>query len=297
MTRPRLRPAGSGGGSGRVTLRGVPGRSLSWRAGWADTLWFPALPRSFASRVQAVDTSSMTEEELKKHKEREKKRAKKARAKARKAAEKAEGGGEAEGAAEQLAGVSLESKDEGEGEGEGAAGGAGKKKKKKKKGKGGLKQTLPPTVPVARFYPDGVFPEGQVVEYKDDNLWRTTSEEKRELERLEADIYNDVRQAAEVHREVSDLDCAGRSRSSAVRSVSDFAGWHGTVWYSSQGLNPPIRTHELSWLMIVFVGLRTRLARLRRPRDRLGLRYSLAELTPYPPCASSSGAEVCKHDC
>eukprot|EP00235_Prasinoderma_singulare_P001323 CAMPEP_0119173040 /NCGR_PEP_ID=MMETSP1315-20130426/31384_1 /TAXON_ID=676789 /ORGANISM="Prasinoderma singularis, Strain RCC927" /LENGTH=468 /DNA_ID=CAMNT_0007166961 /DNA_START=93 /DNA_END=1499 /DNA_ORIENTATION=+ len=151
---------------------------------------------------EAVDTSSMTEEELKKHKEREKKRAKKARAKARKAAEKAEGGGEAEGAAEQLAGVSLESKDEGEGEGEGAAGGAGKKKKKKKKGKGGLKQTLPPTVPVARFYPDGVFPEGQVVEYKDDNLWRTTSEEKRELERLEADIYNDVRQAAEVHREV-----------------------------------------------------------------------------------------------
>jgi methionyl aminopeptidase len=98
--------------------------------------------------------------------------------------------------------VSLESQDEGEGEGEGAAGGAGKKKKKKKKGKGGLKQTLPPTVPVARFYPDGVFPEGQVVEYKDDNLWRTTSEEKRELERLEADIYNDVRQAAEVHREV-----------------------------------------------------------------------------------------------
>ena len=34
------------------------------------------------------------------------------------------------------------------------------------------------------------------------NLWRTTSEEKRELERLEKPIYNSVRQAAEVHRQV-----------------------------------------------------------------------------------------------
>ncbi|GFP89747.1 methionine aminopeptidase 2a [Phtheirospermum japonicum] len=34
------------------------------------------------------------------------------------------------------------------------------------------------------------------------NLWRTTSEEKRELERLEKPLYNSVRQAAEVHRQV-----------------------------------------------------------------------------------------------
>ncbi|KAK6161632.1 hypothetical protein DH2020_005013 [Rehmannia glutinosa] len=34
------------------------------------------------------------------------------------------------------------------------------------------------------------------------NLWRTTSEEKRELERLEKPVYNAVRQAAEVHRQV-----------------------------------------------------------------------------------------------
>jgi len=33
-------------------------------------------------------------------------------------------------------------------------------------------------------------------------LWRRTSEEKREQERLEADLYNDVRQASEVHRQV-----------------------------------------------------------------------------------------------
>lgn len=32
--------------------------------------------------------------------------------------------------------------------------------------------------------------------------WRETSEEKRELERLEFDVLNEVRQAAEVHRQV-----------------------------------------------------------------------------------------------
>jgi methionyl aminopeptidase len=34
------------------------------------------------------------------------------------------------------------------------------------------------------------------------NVWRTTNEEKRALERLENDIYNEVRKAAEVHRRV-----------------------------------------------------------------------------------------------
>ena len=33
-------------------------------------------------------------------------------------------------------------------------------------------------------------------------MWRETSEEKRELERLDANMYNEVRQCAEVHREV-----------------------------------------------------------------------------------------------
>ena len=40
-------------------------------------------------------------------------------------------------------------------------------------------------------------------DYKDDNLWRKTSEEKRELERLENNSYQEIRQAAEVHRQVS----------------------------------------------------------------------------------------------
>ena len=34
------------------------------------------------------------------------------------------------------------------------------------------------------------------------NLWRKTSAEKRELERLESTMYEDIRRAAEVHRQV-----------------------------------------------------------------------------------------------
>ena len=36
----------------------------------------------------------------------------------------------------------------------------------------------------------------------DDNSYRTTSAECRERERLESDLYNNVRHAAEVHRQV-----------------------------------------------------------------------------------------------
>lgn len=37
---------------------------------------------------------------------------------------------------------------------------------------------------------------------KSSNLWRTTNEEKRALEKQNFDQYNDVRRAAEVHRQV-----------------------------------------------------------------------------------------------
>ncbi|KAF7132944.1 hypothetical protein RHSIM_Rhsim09G0000700 [Rhododendron simsii] len=63
-------------------------------------------------------------------------------------------------------------------------------------------QTDPPSLPIVELFPSGEFPEGEIQQYKDDNLWRTTSEEKRELERLEKPIYNSVRRAAEVHRQV-----------------------------------------------------------------------------------------------
>ncbi|KAG6651888.1 hypothetical protein CIPAW_06G144300 [Carya illinoinensis] len=74
-----------------------------------------------------------------------------------------------------------------------------KKKNKSKKKKEVPEQTDPPSIPV---FPSGEFPEGEIQQYKDDNLWRTTSEEKRELERLEKPLYNSVRRAAEVHRQV-----------------------------------------------------------------------------------------------
>ncbi|XP_051202862.1 methionine aminopeptidase 2B isoform X4 [Lolium perenne] len=87
----------------------------------------------------------------------------------------------------------------------GAAVAAKKKKKRSKanrKKKDPLQQTDPPSIPIDELFPSGDFPEGEIQEYKDDNLWRTTSEEKREQERLQKPIYNSVRRAAEVHRQV-----------------------------------------------------------------------------------------------
>ncbi|XP_046840324.1 methionine aminopeptidase 2B-like [Xenia sp. Carnegie-2017] len=77
-----------------------------------------------------------------------------------------------------------------------------KKKKKKKNGNTAATQTDPPTVAISDLFPDGNFPVGQVVDYADNNLWRVTNEEKRALDRLHLDLYNDVRQAAEAHRQV-----------------------------------------------------------------------------------------------
>lgn len=53
----------------------------------------------------------------------------------------------------------------------------------------------------------GVFPVGEEMEYpalKDDRTAkdRFTSEEKRALDRAHNDIYNEVRHAAEAHRQV-----------------------------------------------------------------------------------------------
>ncbi|VVC92854.1 unnamed protein product [Leptidea sinapis] len=83
-----------------------------------------------------------------------------------------------------------------------------KKKKNKNKAKGGKTQTNPPTIPIAELYPDGVFPEGQIMEHgpaegidertaKD----RFSSEEKRALDRMHQDIYHEIRHAAEAHRQ------------------------------------------------------------------------------------------------
>ncbi|KAJ1989078.1 Methionine aminopeptidase 2 [Dimargaris cristalligena] len=57
-------------------------------------------------------------------------------------------------------------------------------------------------VPVSQLFPDHQYPVGQECDYRDDNLWRTTSEEKRALERDQNVDYNNARRAAEVHRRV-----------------------------------------------------------------------------------------------
>lgn len=74
---------------------------------------------------------------------------------------------------------------------------------KKKKGKGKKKtQTDPPSVPIAELFPGGTSPEGEWQSYKDDQRWRETSEEKRAQARLQDQMVSEVRQAAEVHRQV-----------------------------------------------------------------------------------------------
>ena len=93
----------------------------------------------------------------------------------------------------------------------GTVGGEAKKKKKKKSKKkkkatgagGGSKaQTSPPRVPVSQLFPNGEYPTGQEVEYKNENAFRTTNEEKRHLDRMNSDFVSEYRLAAEVHRQV-----------------------------------------------------------------------------------------------
>lgn len=52
------------------------------------------------------------------------------------------------------------------------------------------------------LYPSGEYPVGEEVDYKDENLWRSTSEEKRHLDRMNNDFLQEYRQGAEIHRQV-----------------------------------------------------------------------------------------------
>ncbi|CAF3709445.1 unnamed protein product [Adineta steineri] len=96
-----------------------------------------------------------------------------------------------------------------------------KKNKKKKKpastvqpvvtnGKSSLQQTNPPSTPISDLYPDGNFPEGEILEHPtpkhpptDGSLAinRMTSEEKRMRDMAQTEIYQELRQAAECHRQ------------------------------------------------------------------------------------------------
>lgn len=73
---------------------------------------------------------------------------------------------------------------------------AAKKKKKKSKKKKKLAN-------IDASYPDGVFPEGQWMEYPlEVNSYRTTDEEKRYLDRQQNNHWQDFRKGAEIHRRV-----------------------------------------------------------------------------------------------
>ncbi|OIW29010.1 peptidase M24A, methionine aminopeptidase [Coniochaeta ligniaria NRRL 30616] len=81
--------------------------------------------------------------------------------------------------------------------------GAAKKKKKRKprKKKKAAVQSDPPRVPIAQLFPNNTYPKGQEVEYVNDNLYRTTNEEKRHLDNLNSEFLTDYRHAAEAHRQ------------------------------------------------------------------------------------------------
>jgi methionyl aminopeptidase len=90
---------------------------------------------------------------------------------------------------------------------EGGADEAAKKKRKRKKkpkSKTGnpTKQTSPPRVLLSNLFPNNQYPHGEEVEYRDENTYRTTSEEKRALDRMNNDFLEEYRYGAEVHRQV-----------------------------------------------------------------------------------------------
>ncbi|XP_955286.1 methionine aminopeptidase, putative [Theileria annulata] len=55
---------------------------------------------------------------------------------------------------------------------------------------------------VVEQFKNSIYPEGEVSEYSGGNKKRITDEEKRHLEKISFEKYNDMRRAAEVHRQV-----------------------------------------------------------------------------------------------
>jgi methionyl aminopeptidase len=103
--------------------------------------------------------------------------------------------------------------EENDGAPEATAEGAAKKKKKRKPRKkkkagagatssGPKVQTSPPRVPIHEIYLNDTYPEGEICEYRNENAYRTTNEEKRHLDRMNNDFLRDYRRGAEAHRQV-----------------------------------------------------------------------------------------------
>ena len=55
---------------------------------------------------------------------------------------------------------------------------------------------------MSTLFPNEKYPEGEIVEYKNENTYRTTNEEKRYLDNMRNDFLKEYRQGAEVHRQV-----------------------------------------------------------------------------------------------
>lgn len=55
---------------------------------------------------------------------------------------------------------------------------------------------------MANFFPTGEYPVGEIVEYKNENSYRTTNEEKRHLDRMNNDFLTEYRHGAEIHRTI-----------------------------------------------------------------------------------------------
>jgi methionyl aminopeptidase len=115
--------------------------------------------------------------------------------------------------------------------GAGGADGAAKKKRKRKRkpkkagGANPTKQSSPPRVLLSNLYPSGEYPVGQEVDYKDENLYRTTNEEKRHLDRMNNDFLQEYRQGAEIHRQVRQYAAAnikpGQSLTEIAEGIED----------------------------------------------------------------------------
>lgn len=119
-----------------------------------------------------------------------KKREKKMRQKAKKEAEKKSGNDNDENAAVKTEKNGEKSVKDQESKPKSAS--ANKKKS------GAKVQTSPPSVPISELFPNGNFPEGQIMDHpiaNDDAKAknRFTSEEARALDRAQLDMYNEVR--------------------------------------------------------------------------------------------------------
>lgn len=63
-------------------------------------------------------------------------------------------------------------------------------------------QTTPPSVPVAVLFKNSSYPEGEIMECPIGNAERVSAQEYRERDRIMNDVVQDLRRAAECHRQV-----------------------------------------------------------------------------------------------